>query len=186
MWGARGGRGRVVWRASRWFGGACGGIIDCGLCAASPTCVSGGLNTRSNALILLIVDRARNIQLLEPPFDRRTRSTQPADSKRGDLGGMCEKPYDGPLESLQVAYGGGVRVGKRSAHMHRPHATIRAILVGTHTLISKTDRGWLTSPAPTVVSCPPVSPTVTRIRVLEHRTTVDYLYACFDHSGLSS
>ena len=99
---------------------------------------------------------------------------------------MCEKPYDGPLESLQVAYGGGVRVGEGYRHMYRPPATIRAILVGTHTLIAKTDRGWPTSPALTVVSCPPASPTVTCIRVLEHRTTVDYLYACFDHSGLSS
>ena len=57
---------------------------------------------------------------------------------------MCVELYDGPLESLQVAYGGGVRVGKRSAHMYRPSATIRAILVGTDTLISKTDRGWPT------------------------------------------
>ena len=99
---------------------------------------------------------------------------------------MCEKPYDGPLESLQAAYGGGVRVGKRQPHTQRPSATIRAILVGTHTLISKTDRRWPTSPALTVVSCRPASPTVSCIRVLEHRTTIDYLYACFDHSGLSS
>ena len=99
---------------------------------------------------------------------------------------MCEKPYDGPLESLQVAYGGGVRVVGGPAHMYRPLATIRAILVGTDALISKTDRGWPTSPALTVVSCPLASPTVTCIRVLEHRTTIDYVYACFDHSGLSS
>ena len=96
---------------------------------------------------------------------------------------MCEKPYDGPLESLHAAYGGGVHVGERSRHMYRPHATIRAILVGTDALIAKTDRGWPTSPPLTVVSCPLASPTVTCIRVLEHRTTIDYLYACFDHSG---
>ena len=99
---------------------------------------------------------------------------------------MCVELYDGPMESLQVAYGGGVRVAERSRHMYRPHATIRAILVGTYTLIAKTDRGWPTSPALTVVSCPLASPTVTCIRVLEHRTTVDYLYSCFDHSGFPS
>ena len=70
--------------------------------------------------------------------------------------------------------------------LERLKRAVIKFLAGTDALISKTDRGWPTSPALTVVSCPLASPTVTCIRVLEHRTTVDYLYACFDHSGLSS